>query len=131
MFFGLTNSPANFQTMMNHLFRGLIAKGRIVVYMDNILIFTSTLEEHRRIVSKVLQILHNNKLYLKPEKCDFEQEEIEYLGLRIAYDKVMMDPVKVQGIADWPPPKTVTGVCSFLGFTNFYHQFIRGFADLA
>jgi hypothetical protein len=131
MFFRLTNSPATFQTMMNHLFRGLIAKGCVVVYMDDILIFTSNLEEHRRIVSEVLQILHDNKLYLKPEKCDFEKEEIEYLGLRIAFDKVMMDPVKVQGVVDWPPPKTVTEVRSFLGFTNFYRRFIRGFADLA
>jgi len=100
MFFGLTNSPATFQTMMNHLFRGLISKGKVVIYMDDILIFTATIEEHRQIVQEVLQILAQNKLYLKPEKCDFEQTEIEYLGLRIAYDKIMMDPIKVQGVAD-------------------------------
>jgi len=75
MFFGLTNSPAMFQTMMNHLFRGLIAKGHVVIYMDDILIFTATIEEHRQIVQEVLQILAENKLYLKPEKCDFEKLE--------------------------------------------------------
>src|SRR5258707_2658616 len=131
MFFGLTNSPATFQTMMNHIFRELIAKGRIVVYMDDILIFTATLDEHREIVAQVLQILQDNKLYLKPEKCDFEQAEIDYLGLKIAFEKIMMDPVKVQGVADWPQPQNVTDVRSFLGFTSFYRRFIQAFGDIA
>ena len=95
---------------MNHLFQGLIAKGHVIIYMDDILIFTATIEEHQQIVQEVLQILAENKLYLKPEKCDFEKSEIEYLGLRIAYDKIMMDPVKVQGVADWPIPRNVTDV---------------------
>jgi len=68
MFFGLTNSPATFQTMMNHLFRGLISKGKVVIYMDDILIFTATIEEHRQIIQEVLQILAQNKLYLKTGK---------------------------------------------------------------
>jgi len=131
MFFGLTNSPATFQTMMNHLFRGLIAKGHVVIYMDDILIFMATIEEHQQIIQEVLQILAENKLYLKPEKCDFEKLEIEYLGLRIAYDKIMMDPIKIQGVADWPVPRNVTDVRSFLGFTNFYRRFIRNFSDVA
>src|SRR5882762_1930452 len=99
--------------------------------MDDILIFTATIEEHKRVVPEVLQILADNKLYLKPEKCDFEKLEIEYLGLHIAYDKIMMDPIKVQGITDWPIPRDVTDVRSFLGFMNFYCQFIHNFSDMA
>ena len=77
MFFGLTNSPATFQTMMNALFEELISRGVVVVYMDDILIFTETLEEHQRVVREVLEVLRKNNLYLKPEKCEFERERIE------------------------------------------------------
>src|SRR5216684_1890433 len=80
MFFGLTNSPATFQAMMNKVFKDLIDTGKVFIYMDDILIATATLEEHRRLINLVLEHLHNNDLFLKLEKCDFEQLEIEYLG---------------------------------------------------
>src|SRR5882762_9876314 len=131
MFFGLTNSPAMFQTMMNHLFREQIARGCVVVYMDDSLIFSSTMEEHRRVVREVLEIIRDNRLYLKAEKCEFEQSEIDYLGLKVAFDKIAMDTVKVQGVADWPTPENTTDVRSFLGFTNFYRRFIHNFSDIA
>ncbi|KAF8636842.1 hypothetical protein AX14_010379 [Amanita brunnescens Koide BX004] len=83
MFFGLTNSPATFQTMMNDLFSDLICHGVIIVYMDDILVFTHTLMEHRKLIHEALQILQDNKLCLKPEKCEFEKWEIEYLGMII------------------------------------------------
>jgi hypothetical protein len=83
MFFGLCNLPATFQTMMNTIFRDLIDKGVVIVYLDNILIFTDTLEEHRKIVKEVLHILKEHDLYLKPEKCKYKKEHIEYLGLII------------------------------------------------
>ncbi len=76
MFFGLTNSPATFQAMMNEIFRELITEGFVVVYLDDILIFTETMEEHARITKRVLQILADNKLYLKPEKCQFHKNRI-------------------------------------------------------
>ena len=79
MFFGLTNSPATFQTMMDGIFEELITKGQVVVYLDNILIFTDTLEEHQRITREVLCLLWKHSLYLKPEKCEFGKAKIEYL----------------------------------------------------
>src|SRR5258705_10258123 len=99
--------------------------------MDDILIFSETLEEHRCVVREVLEIIRNNCLYLKAEKCEFEQPKIDYLGLKIAFDKIAMDAVKVQGVVDWPTPENTTDVHSFLGFTNFYQRFIRNFSDIA
>jgi hypothetical protein len=131
MFFGLCNSPATFQAMMNNLFRDLIDEGVVIVYLDNILIFTDTLDKHRKIVKKVLQILKDNDLYLKPEKCEFEKNHIEYLGLIISHRHTEMDPVKVAGIQDWPTPKKVKDVQAFLGFCNFYRRFIRDFSHIA
>ncbi|GLB35238.1 putative retrotransposable element tf2 155 kda protein type 1-like [Lyophyllum shimeji] len=131
MFFGLTNSPATFQTMMNDIFRNLIAQGVVCVYLDDILIYTKTLEEHRRITRIVLDCLREHRLFLKPEKCEFERTEIEYLGLIISHGTASMDPVKVAGVAEWPVPKNKKEVQSFLGFTNFYRRFIRDFSHHA
>ncbi|GLB41135.1 putative retrotransposable element tf2 155 kda protein type 1-like [Lyophyllum shimeji] len=131
MFFGLTNSPATFQTMMNDIFRDLIAQGVVCVYLDDILIYTKTLEEHRRITRIVLDRLRKHRLFLKPKKCEFERTEIEYLGLIISHGTASMDPVKVAGVAEWPVPKNKKEVQSFLGFTNFYRRFIRDFSHHA
>lgn len=131
MFFGLTNSPATFQTMMNELFQNLVRRGVVIVYIDDILIFTKTLAEHRRVVREVLEILKTNKLYLKPEKCEFECSEIEYLGLIIKEGSVAMDPKKIAAILDWPHPTNRTELQRFLGFANFYHRFIANFAQIA
>ena len=131
MFFGLTNSPATFQTMMNEIFKELIDKGVVIVYIDGILIFTETLEEHRKVTREVLALLQKHKLYLKPEKCEFEKERIEYLGLIISNGKIEMDPVKIDGVASWPEPTCVKDLQSFIGFVNFYRRFIQGFAEIA
>src|SRR5271155_23155 len=131
MFFGLTNSPATFQTMMNDLLPDLIDQGVVIVYMDDILVFNKTLEEHRQTVCRVLEIIAENELYLKPKKCEFEKSRIDYLGLIISAGQVEMDPTKVRGVADWPKPKTVKEVQSFLGFINFYRRFIHDFARVA
>ena len=128
MFFGLTNSPATFQTMMDGIFEELISEGVVVVYLDDILIFTKTLEEHRRVVKRVLEILQEHNLFLKPEKCEFERTEIEYLGVIISHNSVRMDPVKVSGVSEWPVPSNKKEVQSFLGFTNFYRRFIQDFS---
>ena len=128
MFFGLCNSPSTFQTFMDHIFQELIAEGHVVVYMDDILIFTDTLEQHRDIVRRILQILKDNHLCVKPEKCEIEQEEMEFLGVVVGKGQVRMDRGKVQAIKEWISPKNKKGLQSFLGFSNFYRRFIREFA---
>jgi len=110
MFFGMTNSPATFQTMMNDIFRTLIAEGIVVVYLDNILIFTETEGQHEQVVRRVLEVLVEHKLFLRPEKCEFHRKRIEYLGLVISENKVEMDPVKVAGVRDWSTPENQTDV---------------------
>jgi len=102
MFFGMTHSPATFQTMMNEVFRTAIAEGIVVVYLDDILIFTKMEEEHERAVWRVLEILAEHKLFLCLEKCEFHWRQIEYLGLVISENKVAIDPVKVARVCDWP-----------------------------
>lgn len=131
MFFGLTNSPATFQALMNSIFADLIAAGKVAVYLDDILIFTKTLEEHRKIVNEVLDRLAAHDLYLRPEKCEFEKLEIEYLGLVIREGNVGMDPAKVEAVRNWPTPRNLREVRSFLGFANFYRRFINSFARIA
>jgi len=120
MFFGMTNSPATFQTMMNDIFRTLIAEGIVVVYLDDILIFTKMEEEHKRAVQRVLEILAEHKLFLYPEKCKFHQSQIEYLRLVISENKVEIDSVKVARVHKWPTPENWTDVQAFIGFVNFY-----------
>ena len=108
MFFEMTNSPAIFQTMMNDIFRTFIAEGIIVVYLDDILIFMKTEEEHERAVQRVLEVLVEHKLFLHLEKCEFYQKQIEYLRLVILENKVEIDPMKVAGVYDWPTPENRT-----------------------
>src|SRR5712692_9129821 len=110
MFFGLTNSPATFQSMMNELFKDLIDTGLVFIYIDDILIATKTMEQHRELVKQVLQRLWDNNLFLKPEKCDFEKEQMDYLGLILKPGHIAMDPIKLQGIADWPIPQNLRDV---------------------
>jgi hypothetical protein len=128
MYFGLTNSPATFQTMMNEIFQDLITKGVVSVYLNDILIFTNSLEEHRWVTRLVLDRMREHKLYVRPEKCEFEKTKIEYLGVIISHNKVEMDPVKIAGVVDWPTPSNKKEVQSFIGFINFYQRFILGFS---
>jgi len=131
MFFGMTNSPVTFQTMMNDIFQNLIAEGIMVVYLDNILIFTKTKEEYEQVVRWVLQVLKENKLFLCPEKCEFCKQRIEYLGLVILENNVSMNLVKVTGVQKWPTLENKTDVQAFLGFVNFYQRFIWDFSAKA
>jgi len=114
MFFGLTNSPATFQTMMDNISEDLISEGVVVVYLDDILIFTETLEEHRKVTRRILELLEKHKLYLRSDKCEFEKTTIEYLGVIISHNSVAMDPVKIAGVTEWPTPTNKKEVQSFL-----------------
>jgi hypothetical protein len=113
MFFGLTNSPATFQMMMNTIFRKEVLQGWLSVYMDNITIHTKRWpdeteerhqQRHREYTHHVLEKLEQHDLYLKPEKCEFTKQEIEYLGVIIGQNKIRMDPGKLKEITDWPVP---------------------------
>jgi len=131
MFFGLCNSPATFQAMMDDIFGDMINDCIIIVYMDDIFLFApdeTTLMENTK---RVLQRLRDNDLFLKPTKCEFNKTKVEYLGMIIEEGKVSMDPGKLRGIRDWPIPTTVKQVRGFLGFGNFYRRFIRHFSNLA
>ena len=105
MFFGLTNSPATFQTMKNDIFRDLIMEGFVYVYLDDVLIFSQTLAKHQNVVYQVLQQLCEHQLYLRPDKCEFGHTKIEYLGLVISEGKTEMDPIKVCGVTEWLKPQ--------------------------
>jgi hypothetical protein len=143
MYFGLCNLPATFQAFMNDIYRPTIAKHdllgmAICVYMDNIAIATKVSlspsqshEAHVAAVSDVLQVALNHDLYFKLEKCIFHAPSTDYLGVILEKGVTRMDPVKILGIKDWPTPKTIKDVHSFLGFCNFYRPFIRGFATVA
>jgi hypothetical protein len=132
MFFGLTNSPATFQAMMNHIFQEEIREGWLVVYMDNLLIATKdNLTFHKECVQRVLQKLTDHDLYLKLSKCEFHKRRIEYLGVVLEHGQVQMDPTKVKGVADWNRPQNAKDIRSFLGFTGFYHYFIRDYSKIA
>jgi hypothetical protein len=140
MFFGLTNSPATFQMMMNTIFRREVALGWLSVYMDDIAIHMKprpgeTEEEHharhQEYVHLVLDRLEANDLYLKPEKCAFEQKEIDYLGVIVGGNTLKMDPKKIEGVASWKEPTTVTEVRKFLGFTGYYRYFVPNYSKIA
>jgi hypothetical protein len=132
MFFGMTNSPATFQTMMNALFREELRQDWLSIYMDDILIHTrSDLPYHRTRVHQILDKLRKHDLFLKPEKCVFEAKEVEFLGVILGHNTIRMDPAKVQGVADWKPPRTVRDVRAFLGFTGYYRYFIKDYSKIA
>ena len=130
--FGLTNAPATFQGYINQALRGLV-DDFCIVYLDDILIFSKTREEHTQHLQHVCQRLREHELYRKPSKCDFYQKEMEFLGFIINAEGVQMDPRRVQTISEWKdhPPKSYYDVQVFLGFCNFYRRFIRSYATLS
>ncbi len=131
MFFGLMNSPATFQMMMNNMFREEIAEGWVVIYMDDILVYLQDEETHKKHVNKILEKLKKHKLSLKVEKCWFDQRTVKFLGLMISHDSIKMDKAKVRAILDWPRPKNKRELQQFLGFVNFYRRFVQGFVKIA
>ena len=131
MFFSMCNSPATFQAMMDDIFVGMINERLVIIYMDDILIFAETKEELERITKMVLTKLQEHNLFLKAKKCEFCKQKIEYLGMVIEEGQISMDPIKLAGIQDWPIPSTVKQVRLFLGFGNFYQNFISHYSNIA
>jgi hypothetical protein len=128
--FGLTNAPTTFCTLMNDIFREWL-DDFVVVYIDDILIYSGSLEEHAEHLRKVFQRLRENKLYAKLEKCEFGVTEVDFLGHRIIQEGLKMDDHKVKAIVDWEPPKSVLALRSFLGLASYNHKFIKNFAKIA
>ena len=131
MFFGLTNSPATFQRFMNDSFRDMIAEGWLVIYMDDLLIYSPDTVTHIKRTKWVLQQMVELDLHLKLEKCTFAATTVEYLGMIVKPGQLAMDPVKLNGIAQWPIPSKVKDIRSFLGFANFYRRFISNYSTIA
>ncbi|EJD38860.1 DNA/RNA polymerase [Auricularia subglabra TFB-10046 SS5] len=130
MFFGMSNSPATFQRMVDNIFGDLIRRVVLIIYMDDLLVFTRSLEDHRKAVRAVLELCRQTGLYLKLEKCEFGKQEVRFLGLVIGHGEVTMDPVKVEAVRRWPTPRTLREVQSFMQFCNFYRNFIPNFARI-
>jgi hypothetical protein len=140
MFFGLTNSPTTFQTMMDMIFREQIMRGTLTVYMDDIAVHTKWkpdeseeqhLKRHRELVREMLTILRKHNLYLNIKKCQFKQTEVDYLGVRVEGKRISMEEAKVEKVKDWKPPRNATEVQCFLGFTGYYRYFIKGYSQIA
>jgi hypothetical protein len=121
--FGLTNAPATFQSFMNDIFRDLL-DDFMIIYLDDILIFSDDPAKHTIHVERVLGRLRQYKLFIKAEKCEFDRDRCEFLGFVVSPTGVQMDPGKVSTVLDWPEPTSVKQLQAFLGFTNFYRRFI-------
>ncbi|KAM0999125.1 hypothetical protein FF1_005867 [Malus domestica] len=128
--FGLTNAPATFCTLMNKVFHPYLDKF-VVVYIDDIVVYSKTLEEHVKHLRIVFKTLREHELYVKKEKCSFATKEVEFLGHKIREGKLMMEKGKIKAIQKWEPPTKVPTLRSFLGLANYYRRFIKGYSAIA
>ena len=121
MFFGLTNSLVTFQAMMNELLKDLINTGKIVAFIDDVIVGMEDEEVHNELVAEVVKRLEENDLYVKPEKYKWKVREVEFLEVVIGPESIKMEEEKIKGVLEWPTPKCVKDVQKFLGLANYYH----------
>jgi len=124
----MTNSPAMFQAMMNEILRDMINKGKVAVFVDDVLVGTEMEEGYNEIVEEVLRRLKENDLYVKLEKCTWKVRKIGFLGIVIGPSGIEMEKEKVDGVLSWLEPRNVKDVRKFLGLVNYYRRFIKNFA---
>jgi hypothetical protein len=129
MSFGLTNAPAYFMYLMNKVFMKYLDKF-LVVFIEDILVYSRNEEEHEGHLRLVLQKLRDNQLYAKLSKCEFWLKEVSFLGHVITRGGIVVDPGKVRDVLNWEPPMTVSEIRSFLGLTGYYRRFIEGFSKI-
>jgi hypothetical protein len=127
---GLCNAPGTFMQLMNETFADLLNKG-VLVFLDDIIIYSKTLAEHERLLATVLQRLRAKKLYAKQSKCSLFQQEVEFLGHYVGVNGLRIMDDKLAAVTEWPAPKNVKEVRAFLGLVGFYRKFVRGFSMIA
>ena len=128
--FGLTNAPATFQSLMNKVFQSALRKF-VLVFFDDILVFSSSWHDHLKHLEAVLQILQQHQLYARLSKCSFGASEVDYLGHRVSSKGVSMESTKVQAVLEWPPLTNSKQLRGFLGLTGYYRRFIKAYAHIA
>eukprot|EP00253_Pinus_taeda_P022539 PITA_22539 len=128
--FGLTNAPATFMCLMNSVFHQYLDKF-VLIFIDDILIYSLNMKEHEEHLRIVLQTLREHQLYGKFSKCDFYKEQIQYLGHIITKEGIAVDPEKIKTIMEWPTPKDVADIRSFMGLVGYYRWFVEGFSRVA
>ena len=130
MSFGLTNAPSTFQSLMNSIFKPFLRKF-VLVFFDDILIYSKSWEEHVCHVDRVLKLLKSHQLYAKPSKCAFGVQEVEYLGHIVSHEGVKADPNKIKAIMDCLIPKKLKNLRGFLGLTGYYHKFVKHYGQIS
>ena len=128
--FRLTNAPTAFMDLMNRVFSPYLDKF-VIVFIDDILVYSGSLEEHAEHLRTVLQILRERQLYAKFSKFQFWLDKVVVLGHVISAEGISVDPQKIEAIVNWKPPTNVSGVRSFLGLTGYYRKFVEGFSKIA
>jgi len=128
--FGLTNAPATFQCLMNEILQPFLRKF-VLVFLDDILIYSPSMDSHLQHLELVLQTMRKHQLYLKESKCTFARDSLEYLGHIISSTRVATDPSKISDMLKWPIPTSMTELRAFLGFTGYYRKFVQGYGTIS